>query len=106
MAKSSRKCGACTPATLIRQEFAAAKKESVRTNSCEPMERVLEKLKPVVQLEADRNPKKRNLLFREILSKSSQTQKLCTKIKGSSSYWAGFEGVRSSRRRPKRRRAR
>lgn len=100
----AKKCPSCTPATLIRNEFAAAKKESIKTNSCEPMQRVLERLKPVVGLEADRSPKRRALLFREILSKEQQVQKLCTKIKGSASYWAGFEGVRG-RRRAKRRRA-
>lgn len=100
----AKKCAPCTPGALIRREFAEAKAESVKTNSCAPMERALEKLKPVVQLEADRNPKRRNLLFREILSKQNTANKLCTKIKGSASYWAGFEGLGSPRRRAKRRR--
>ncbi len=99
------KCAPCTPAALVRAEFASAKKSAKKVGSCEPMRRALEKLKPLVQLQAEHSPKSARFLFRELLSKEQQTQKACRTLYQSKEHWLGFEGLGgTSRRRPRRRR--
>lgn len=104
MAKANRKCGPCTPAKVLREQFTAAQQGAKASGNCETMFEVLKKLKPAIQLEADQNPKRRALLFREVLAKQVTADRVCSKIKSSASYWAGFEGLGSTRRRVKRRR--
>jgi hypothetical protein len=74
------KCPACTPAAMIRHEFDAAKKTAKKIGSCSPMQRVLAKMRPVVGMEAAGSPARAKLIFREMLSKENQTQKMCTSI--------------------------
>lgn len=98
----AKKCAPCTPAALVRAEFAAAKKTAKKAGSCEPMRRALEKLKPLVQLQAEHSPKSARFLFRELLSKEQQTQKVCRDIYQGKEHWVGFEGLGRTRRRKRR----
>ena len=104
MAKANRKCGPCTPAKMLRERFTLAQQAAKASGNCDPMFKVLEKLKPAIQLEADQNPKRRALLFREVLAKQVTADRVCSQIKSAASYGASFEGLGSTRRRAKRRR--